>query len=177
MFHNPQSSCSAHDDGHLTMIGTVLCQVTALRRSGSGHYRTSCQSLTMVSSVTRTLYKRNTFTSGCWNGSTFHCVSFRTKCWHLFTDSQRYLFMSLHHHTTTVLRPFFLDHPGEPVPEENFWTLWCKGRFNRGRRTDHPAGHHSIRTNQCPSPLSSMFLTGRMPFLSPSQQCQTTEGN
>jgi len=26
------------------------------------------------------------------------------------------------HHTTTVLRLFF--HPGEPVPEENFWTLW-----------------------------------------------------
>jgi len=33
------------------------------------------------------------------------------------------------HHTTTVLRPFFWDHPGEPVPEENFWTLWCKGRL------------------------------------------------
>ena len=32
------------------------------------------------------------------------------------------------HHTTTVLQPFFWDHPGEPVPEENFWTLWCKGR-------------------------------------------------
>jgi len=29
--------------------------------------------------------------------------------------------------TTTVLRPFFRDHSGEPVPEENFWTLWCKG--------------------------------------------------
>jgi len=28
-----------------------------------------------------------------------------------------------HHHTTTVLRPFFRDHLGEPVPEENFWTL------------------------------------------------------
>ena len=27
--------------------------------------------------------------------------------------------------TTTVLWPFFRDHPGEPVPEENFWTLWC----------------------------------------------------
>jgi len=25
--------------------------------------------------------------------------------------------------TTTILRPFFRDHPGEPVPEENFWTL------------------------------------------------------
>jgi len=32
-----------------------------------------------------------------------------------------------HTHThTAVLRPFFQDHPGEPVPEENFWTLWCK---------------------------------------------------
>ena len=24
-----------------------------------------------------------------------------------------------YHHTTTVLRPFFRNHPGEPVPEEN----------------------------------------------------------
>jgi len=31
--------------------------------------------------------------------------------------------------TTTVLQSFFRDHPGEPVPEENFWTLWCKGRL------------------------------------------------
>jgi len=31
-----------------------------------------------------------------------------------------------HHHTTTVLRPYSQDHPGEPVPEESFfWTLWC----------------------------------------------------
>jgi len=34
-----------------------------------------------------------------------------------------------HHTTTTILRPFFRDHPGEPVPQENFWTLWCKGRL------------------------------------------------
>jgi len=33
------------------------------------------------------------------------------------------------HHTTTILPPFFRDHPGETVPEENFWTLWCKGRL------------------------------------------------
>ena len=31
--------------------------------------------------------------------------------------------------TTTVLRPFFRDYLGEPVPEDNFWTLWCKGRL------------------------------------------------
>ena len=33
------------------------------------------------------------------------------------------------HTHTTVLRPFFRDHPGEPVPEENLWTLWCKRRL------------------------------------------------
>jgi len=33
--------------------------------------------------------------------------------------------------TTTVLQPFFRDHPGEPVPEENFWTL-----LPRHRRTN-----------------------------------------
>jgi len=36
------------------------------------------------------------------------------------------LVTSNHHTTTTVLWPFFWDHPGEPVPEENFWTLWCR---------------------------------------------------
>ena len=29
----------------------------------------------------------------------------------------------------TVLRLFFRDHLGEPAPEKNFWTLWCKGRL------------------------------------------------
>ena len=41
----------------------------------------------------------------------------------------------------------FRDHPCEPVLEENFWTLWCKGRLTEAD-TDHPAGRHSIRTNQ-----------------------------
>jgi len=40
--------------------------------------------------------------------------------------------------TTTVLRPFFRDHLGESVPDENFWTLWCKGEINR--RTHRPSG-------------------------------------
>ena len=31
--------------------------------------------------------------------------------------------------TTTVLWLFLRDHMGEPVPEENFWTLCCKGRL------------------------------------------------
>jgi len=51
--------------------------------------------------------------------------------------------------TTTILQPFFRDHLGEPVPEENFWTSCCKGRLTQAD-TDHTAGHHSIRINQCP---------------------------
>jgi len=56
-----------------------------------------------------------------------------------------------HHSTTTILRPFFRDHPGEPVPEENFWTLWCKGRL-----TD--ADTLTIWLGATPSGLTSAHL-------------------
>jgi len=82
-----------------------------------------------------------------------------------------------HHHTTTILQPFFRDHPGEPVPEENFWALWCKERLTE-------ADTLTIRLGATPSGLTSdhlhhppIFFTGRMPFLPPNQQCQSTEGN
>jgi len=76
--------------------------------------------------------------------------------------------------TTTVLRSFFRDHPGEPVPEEKLVDFMVQGKINRGRHTDHPAGCHSIRTNQCPAPPSPIF-TGRMPFLPPKQQCSSSQ--
>jgi len=92
-----------------------------------------------------------------------------------------YLFMldeiTEHHHTTTVSRPFFWDHPGEQVPEENFWTLWCKRRLTE-------ADTLTIRLGTTPSRLTSahlhhppIFFTGWMPFLPANQQCQSTEGN
>jgi len=81
------------------------------------------------------------------------------------------LTVSKHTTTTTVLRPFFQDHPGKPVPEENFWTLWCKRRLTAA----------DILT---PSRLTSAhhhhppyFFTGPMPFLLPKQPCKSTEGN
>jgi len=70
--------------------------------------------------------------------------------------------------------PFFRDHPGEPVPEENFWTLWCKGRLTE-------VDTQTIRMGATPSGLTSAYLhhppffTGQMPFLPPNQQCQNTE--
>ena len=53
--------------------------------------------------------------------------------------------------TITVLRPFFRDHPGEPLPEENFWTLWRKGRLTE-------ADTQTIRLGGTPSGLSSAHL-------------------
>ena len=50
-----------------------------------------------------------------------------------------------------------------------------QGKINRGRHTDLPPGRHSIRTNQCLPPPSPNFFTGRMPFLPPNQQRQSTE--
>jgi len=86
--------------------------------------------------------------------------------------------INIHHHTTTtVLWSFFRDHTGEPVPEENFWTLWCKGRLTE-------ADTLKIQLGATPSGLTSahlhhppIFCMGQMPFLLPNQQCQSTEGN
>ena len=52
--------------------------------------------------------------------------------------------------TRTVLWPFFQEHPGELVPEENFWTLWCKGRLTEADTT--------IQLGATPSGLTSAHL-------------------
>jgi len=36
---------------------------------------------------------------------------------------------SRHHPYHNRFTAFFRDHPGEPAPEENFWTLWFKRRL------------------------------------------------
>ena len=55
------------------------------------------------------------------------------------------------HHTRTVLWPFFWDHEGESVPEEDLWTWWCKGRL---READTP----TIQLGATPARLSSAHL-------------------
>jgi len=47
-----------------------------------------------------------------------HPIHVRRQCG-LMSD----YFNDHHTTTTTLLWPFFRAHPGEPVPEENFWTL------------------------------------------------------
>jgi len=64
--------------------------------------------------------------------------------------------------TTTVLQPFFRDHPGEPVPEEIFWTLWCKERQRHRSFSWAPLHPH------CPPPPSPIFLHAGCPSCRPT---------
>jgi len=79
-------------------------------------------------------------------------VHFKMHCELLSYNGQNRNWGTLCIHTTTVLRLFFRDHPGEPVPEESFWTLWCKGRLTE-------ANTLTIRLGATPSGLTSAYLT------------------
>ena len=61
---------------------------------------------------------------------------------------------------TTTSQPFYGPFSGAGARRE-LMDFMVQGKINRGRHIDHPAGCHSIRTNQCPPPPSPMF-TGRM---------------
>jgi len=59
--------------------------------------------------------------------------------------------------TTIVLWPFFRDHLGELVPEQNCWTLWFKGRLTE-------ADTLTIWLGATPSRLTSVYLHHRHIF-------------
>jgi len=66
-----------------------------------------------------------------------------------------------HHSRFTAL---FRDHPGEPVPEQDFWTLWCK-------KTLTEADTPTIRLGATPSGLTSTmppFLQAGCPSCRPT---------
>jgi len=68
-------------------------------------------------------------------------------CFEKLMDSQRKL---LHHHRFTALFRD-RDHPGELSPQENFWTLWCKGRLTEAKTS-------TSRLGATPSRLTSAHL-------------------
>jgi len=63
------------------------------------------------------------------------------------------------------------------VPEENFWTLWCKGRLTEADTLTIWLGATPSGLPVPTSTIAPYFFTGHMPFLPPNQQCQSTEGN
>jgi len=67
--------------------------------------------------------------------------------------------------TTTVLWPFFRDHLGEPVPEENFWTLRWKGGLTEADTPTIWMGatplscNTNTKLNTNPNPNANLNLT------------------
>ena len=58
------------------------------------------------------------------------------------------------HNRFTALFP---GPPGWAGARRELLDFMVQGKINRGRHTDHPAGCHSIRANQCPPPPSPRF--------------------
>jgi len=77
-----------------------------------------------------------------------------------------------HHHTTTILRHFFRDYPGDLVLEENFWTSRCKGRLTEADTLTIQLGATPSRLTSAYLHLPPIFFTGQMLFLLPNQQYQ-----
>ena len=84
-----------------------------------------------------------------------HCHRLTCGSWDMRVDRQTHRQTDKadrhHHTTTTVLRPFFRNYPGEPEPERNFWTSWCKGRLTEVNTL-------TIRLGATPSGLTSSHL-------------------
>ena len=70
-----------------------------------------------------------------------------------------------HHNRFTALFP---GPPGWAGARRELLDFMVQREINRGRHTDHPAGRHSIRTNQCPPPLSPHFLQTGCPSCQPT---------
>jgi len=118
----------------------------------------------------------NVTVTAVWSQRYLHHAVDWNRARHTHTHTQHWCKQRIyHHHHHNRFTAFFRDQPGEPVPEENLWTLWCKGRLTEA---DTP----TIRLGATPSGLTSAhlhhppFFTGWMPFLPPNQQCQSTEG-
>ena len=79
--------------------------------------------------------------------------------------------------TTTVLRPFVRDYPGESVPEWqtilDFAEADMMGVAVASAEPYASYLHFALEDNHA-STSSVRFFTGRMPFLTPNQQHQST---
>jgi len=59
-----------------------------------------------------------------------------------------------HHHHHIHFTALLSGSPGWAGARRELLDFMVKGKFNRGKHTDHPAGRHSIWTNQYPPPPS-----------------------
>ena len=80
-----------------------------------------------------------------------------------------------YHNRFTALLP---GPPGWAGARRELLDFMVQGEIYRGRHTDHPAGRHSIRTNQCPPPPSPHIFYGpdALPAAQPALKATNTFG-
>ena len=74
-----------------------------------------------------------------------------------------------HHNRFTALFP---RPPRWAGARRELLDFMVQGKINRGRHTDHPAGRHSFRTNQCPPPPFPYFLQPGCPSCRPANSVE-----
>jgi len=81
--------------------------------------------------------------------------------------------------TTTILQPFVRDYPGESVPEDkSFWILLKQAWWGGSGISWTICKLFALCSRRQPRQhLISQIFMGRMPFLTPNQQCQSNEGH
>ena len=72
------------------------------------------------------------------------------------------------HHDHNRFTALFPGPPRWASARRELLDFMVQGKINRGRHTDHPAGRHSIRTNQCPPPPFPHFLQAGCPSCCPT---------
>ena len=86
-----------------------------------------------------------------------------------FVSSFEMIFTSLNTHAHNRFAAIFPGPPRWAVAGRELLDFMVQGKINRGRHTNHPAGRHSIRTNQCPPPPSPpYFLQAGCPSCRPT---------
>jgi len=81
-----------------------------------------------------------------------------------------------HRHTHNCSTALFPGPPKSAGARRELLDFMVQGKINRGSHTDHPAGRHSIRTNQCPPPPSPMFLHAGCPSCRPANSVKALKG-
>ena len=73
-----------------------------------------------------------------------------------------------HTHTHNHFTALFLGPSGWAGARRELLDFMVQRKINRGRHTDHPAGRHSIRTNQRPPPSPPIYLQAGCPSSRPT---------
>jgi len=146
-----------------------LCRRRSLRSAAASASEDSCRFLRSVSSDISVSCTHRHHVSDATHSSPCHFIR--------HVQLHRYIHVCTtppHHNRFTALFP---RPPGWAGATRELLDFMVQAKINRGRHTDHRA------LGATPSWLTSAHhhhppvFTGRMPFLPPNQQCQSTEGN